>query len=84
MIYLYLGVSILGFLCMMIDKRAAIQYKYRIPEKRLLTIGILFGSYGIVFGMILFHHKIRKFKFYTIMPLCIVLHTMLYYRLVFC
>lgn len=69
---------------MMIDKRAAIRHTYRIPEKRLLIIAVLFGSYGIACGMLLFHHKTRKAKFYITIPLCIVLHTLLYIRLALC
>lgn len=51
------------------DKWKSIHLGNRIPEKTFLILMLLFGSSGILFGMLIFHHKIRKPKFYITAPL---------------
>ena len=67
-----------------IDKYHAIHHTYRISEKNLMTLGIICGSYGILLGMLLFHHKIRKPKFYVIIPIFMIVHTLLFIKLASC
>ena len=50
------------FLCY-IDKVKACKGKYRISEKSLILISLLFGCFGMIIGMNLFHHKTKKTKF---------------------
>ena len=71
-IYLII-INIIGLLICFIDKHKAKKNKYRIPEKVLLFISLIGGCFGFYFGMILFHHKTKKLKFYIIIPIMIVI-----------
>lgn len=62
------------FLLMAIDKWKASLRNYRISEKTLLGGTVLFGSFGICVGMIVFHHKIRKPKFFITVPIFMFIH----------
>ncbi|MFS7199611.1 DUF1294 domain-containing protein [Carnobacterium divergens] len=67
---LYFGsVNAILFVLMGIDKYRAKKKMWRIPEKTLLSFGILGG----ILGMVLFHHKIRLTKFKVIYLLGLVL-----------
>ncbi len=45
----------------------------RIPEKLLILLTLIYGSFGALCGMVLFHHKISKPKFrYVVSMLFIV------------
>ena len=58
-----LGLNILLFILMGIDKRAAKRKKWRIPERRLLTLGLIGGGIGGILGMLVFHHKTHRLYF---------------------
>ena len=64
---LFLGyvllINLLLFLLMGIDKRAAKRKKWRIPERRLLTLGLIGGGFGGILGMLVFHHKTHRIYF---------------------
>ena len=64
---LFLGyvllINLLLFLLMGMDKRAAKRKKWRIPERRLLTLGIIGGGIGGILGMLVFHHKTHRIYF---------------------
>lgn len=64
---LFLGyvllINLLLFLLMGIDKRAAKRKKWRIPERRLLILGIIGGGIGGILGMLVFHHKTHRIYF---------------------
>lgn len=62
------AVSIAAFAMMGADKRRARLGRWRIPEATLLLSAALGGSIGALAGMILFHHKTRKPKFYLGVP----------------
>ena len=59
----FLGLNLCLFILMGIDKRAAKRKKWRIPERRLLTLGIIGGGIGGILGMIVFHHKTHRIYF---------------------
>ena len=59
----FLGVNLLLFVLIGMDKRAARRKKWRIPEKRLLTLGIIGGGFGGIIGMLIFHHKTHRIYF---------------------
>ena len=59
----FLGLNLLLFILMGIDKRAAKRKKWRIPERRLLTLGLIGGGFGGILGMIVFHHKTHRIYF---------------------
>lgn len=79
-IYLII-INILSLILMIIDKILAIKKKQRISEFHLLTITIFGGSIGTIIGMILARHKIRKLKFILLVPLSLILHIFIYFKL---
>ena len=58
--YYLLLINAIGFLLMLIDKRRAVKNRWRIPEKTLLTVALLGGSFGGLLAMKLFRHKTKK------------------------
>ena len=69
----FLGVNLLLFVLIGMDKRAARRKKWRIPEKRLLTLGIIGGGFGGIIGMLIFHHKTHRIYFticYVVNMIC--------------
>ena len=52
-VYLML-INLIGFAAMALDKRRAIRHKWRIPERTLFLIALLFGSIGVLTGMYVF------------------------------
>ena len=55
------------------DKRKAVHNEWRIPEKCLFMLALIFGSAGILSGMYLFHHKTKHIKFTAGIPLIMAL-----------
>ncbi|MEG0267232.1 MAG: DUF1294 domain-containing protein [Carnobacterium sp.] len=51
------------FILMGLDKKKAQQHKWRIPEKRLLLLGLIGGGLGGLLGMYVFKHKTREVTF---------------------
>lgn len=79
---LYLAVSnAITFVVYGWDKRAACREEWRIPEKTLFLLTALGGSVGAALAMKLFHHKTRKIKFLIFVPLCILVHGFLMWKL---
>lgn len=62
-------VNLISFALMGIDKYKARHDRRRIPERTLITTAVIGGSIGALGGMYLFHHKTRKPKFRTGLPL---------------
>ena len=60
------------------DKLMAKLGRRRIPEASLLFACLAGGAAGGLVGMYLFHHKIRKPKFYVTVPLLFVLDVVLF------
>ncbi|MBE5934438.1 MAG: DUF1294 domain-containing protein [Lachnospiraceae bacterium] len=67
LIIVYLAINLVVFFMYGIDKFKAVHNKWRIPENTLIS-GALFGVFGALLGMIVFHHKIRKPKFFITVP----------------
>lgn len=78
-IYYYIGINILLFSAMGADKFKAVHNMWRIPEATLFLLSFLGGSAGGFLGMLLFHHKIRKPKFYFVFTLSFILHISIIY-----
>ncbi len=67
LVYILCLGSVITLLLFSIDKGRAIRHKWRISERALL-IAALFGGIGGLLGMLLFHHKTRKWKFRILVP----------------
>lgn len=72
-------VNIISFLTFGLDKRLAIKHKYRISEGILLTLTLVGGELGSILGMIIFHHKTRKIKFWV----CVIISFAIWFYLIF-
>ena len=72
-VYYLLIVNVAAFFVYGIDKRKAIKDKWRIPEKVLLGMSVIGGAVGSFLGMVIFHHKTRKWKFMLGVPLILAL-----------
>ncbi len=70
----YAALNLLLFIFMAYDKHCAKADKRRLPEKRLLLLGLAGGMVGGLLGMKAFNHKTRKSYFSIIYILSIVLH----------
>ncbi len=70
-IYL-LVINLIGFFTMGIDKYKAQNDKWRIPEKTLFLITFLFGGFGTIAGMKVFHHKTQKWYFKLGFPMILI------------
>lgn len=68
----YLIVNIIVFIMYGIDKYKATHMKWRIPEATLIGAAV-FGVFGALAGMYLFHHKTKKPKFYITVPVILIL-----------
>ena len=77
LVYLVL-VNAAGLLFMFVDKQKAQRGQWRIPEATLMLTAAIGGSVGSLLGMYLFHHKIRKPKFYVTVPLLVILDAVLF------
>lgn len=65
-------VNLLSFFLFAFDKRRSKRKERRISEKNLL-ITALFGGAGAFLGMAIYRHKIRKPKFFLLVPLFLFL-----------
>lgn len=79
-IYLLI-INIISIILMGIDKQLAIKKKNRISEHSLLTLATIGGSIGILLGMIIFRHKIRKKKFLIVVPFLIIFQVFIYIKI---
>ena len=78
MILIYLiAVNAVLFVLMGVDKFKAQNNLWRIPEKVLLTLGIIGGGVGGFVGGRVFHHKTRKWYFQVVWVLGIILAAVL-------
>lgn len=65
-------INLIGFIIMGIDKSRARKHQWRIPEKTLFLVALLFGSFGTWTGMYAFHHKTKHWYFVVGMPLILM------------
>lgn len=75
-VYLIL-INLIGFAVMGIDKRKAIHHRWRIPERTLFLLALLFGSIGVLTGMYVFRHKTRHLSFSIGIPAILVAQLLL-------
>jgi uncharacterized membrane protein YsdA (DUF1294 family) len=72
-----IGINLIGFFIMGIDKQRARKRAFRVPEATLFMIAIIGGSIGSIIGMHLFHHKTRHWYFLFGMPAILLLQLIL-------
>ena len=65
--------SIIALVVYRKDKRRAKRQQWRIPESSLILLAAFGGGIGAFLGMLLFHHKTRKWKFRLLVPLFMIL-----------
>ena len=71
--------SLAGAVMMIVDKQRARQGRRRIPERKLMTVGILGGAWLMWLTMLLVHHKIHRKRFMIGMPVIVVVQLLLFY-----
>ncbi len=74
--------NLITFTAYGIDKRKAIKDRWRIPEKTLLLLGLMFGSVGRLAGMKFFHHKTHKWYFWLCTIGSLILHIVILYYII--
>lgn len=67
-------INFISFIVFGIDKSKSQKNQWRIKESTLIVLSLLGGSIGSIIGMIVFHHKLNKKKFYTGIPLIFILN----------
>lgn len=78
--YLYIWliiINIITFAFFGIDKKKAIDGKFRISESTLFLLSILGGSLGGFIAMHTFHHKTKKWYFKFGIPLILIAQVLL-------
>lgn len=80
MLYI-LGINLLGFILMKLDKSYAIKNKYRISEKTFFIISALLGSVGVYIGMYTFRHKTKHINFTVMVPVLFILNIFTVYAI---
>ena len=78
----YLLVNLVLYIAMMIDKKRAIQDKWRIPEKHLFLLAALGGGIGGFAGMMTQRHKTKHLSFFLIYGITTLVHLVLAYFLI--
>ena len=68
------AINLIAFILYGIDKKRAIQGKWRVSEKTLLLIAASGGSIGALAGMQVFRHKTKHWKFKVLNPLFLLIH----------
>ena len=77
-LYTYLIIiNAAGFLFMLIDKHRAQENMWRIPERTLMAVTLIGGSFGTLLGMNLFRHKTKKDKFRIGIPMILSVQILL-------
>ena len=84
LLLLYLiGINLIAFFLMGIDKYKARKNRWRIPEKTLFLSAILGGSIGAILGMQIFRHKTKHASFVVGMPCILILQILLILLILF-
>lgn len=73
LIIYFILINLIGFIMMGLDKRRAIKRRWRIPERKLFGIALIFGSIGVLIGMYVFRHKTRHLSFAIGIPAILVI-----------
>ncbi|MWC27914.1 DUF1294 domain-containing protein [Paenibacillus sp. MMS18-CY102] len=77
----YIVINVILWGMMSHDKKQAKRRGRRIPERRLLTFGIIGGAFGGVAAMRTFRHKTKHPAFSVGFPAMAILHVALLYSI---
>jgi uncharacterized membrane protein YsdA (DUF1294 family) len=77
LLFYIIGVNLLSFILMGVDKRKAERRKYRIPERTFWMLAILGGAIGVISGMKTYRHKTKHASFKIGMPILLILNIIL-------
>lgn len=72
-----IGINLIGFFIMWLDKHKARKGSWRIPEKTLFIITAIGGGIGTTAGMFVFRHKTKKLNFLIGFPFITILEIIL-------
>ena len=72
-----IGINLIGFFIMWLDKHKARKGSWRIPEKTLFIITAIGGGIGTTVGMFVFRHKTKKLNFLIGFPFITILEIIL-------
>lgn len=73
LLWIFIAVmNVLSYLLMGLDKRAAQDGRWRVPEKTLFLVTALFGGLGGVLGMHVFRHKTKHWYFRVFFPVLLI------------
>lgn len=73
----FILISAVSIIMTVYDKWAAKHKKRRVPERTLLSLGIVGGAAAMYLTMLLIRHKTRKKKFMVGLPLEMLLHVLI-------
>lgn len=71
-----IAINVIGYVVMGVDKRRAQRNEWRIPEKTLFLIAMMYGSFGVHQGMKRFRHKTKHKSFVIGIPLIEILQVL--------
>ena len=81
-LYIYvIIINVITFFIYGLDKSKAKAGQWRIPEAQLIFLAVIGGAGGALAGMKVFHHKTRKLKFKTGVPVILIIQLILIYFL---
>lgn len=73
----FILISAVSIIMTVYDKWAAKRKKRRVPERTLLSLGLIGGAAAMYLTMKMIRHKTRKKKFMAGLPLEILLHVLI-------
>ncbi|WP_404453808.1 DUF1294 domain-containing protein [Oceanobacillus kapialis] len=68
-LFYLIGVNVITFIIMGMDKQKARKKKYRIPERTFWLLAIVGGALGAIIGMQRYRHKTKHRAFMWGMPI---------------
>lgn len=77
LILIFAIINAIGYLCMHLDKKYAIENRKRISEASLITVAAVGGSIGVLIGMYANRHKTRKVLFKYGVPIIMFIQALL-------
>jgi len=62
------------------DKKRAVNGRWRVSESMLITCAFCMGAVGSLLGMIVFRHKVRKFRFFLTVMIALAFNIVLFLK----